>query len=141
VCDSLRVAHEEVEVRTRSRRELVDVTARVTEVVRASGVRSGTCVLHVGHTTAGLFANENADPSVASDILDRLATLVPDRGRYSHLEGNSPAHIMASIVGSSVTVPVVDGEPALGRWQGIFLAEFDGPRARRMLVTVMGARG
>ncbi|HCW51907.1 MAG TPA: hypothetical protein DGR79_07600 [Clostridiales bacterium] len=128
----------EFEVRTRARRQFVDITPQVIEKVQASGVRSGLCVVYVRHTTAGVTVNENADPTVASDILRRLEALAPDDAGYAHLEGNSPAHIMATLVGSSATIPVVDGRLALGRWQGVFLTEFDGPRTRKVSVTVVG---
>ncbi|HCJ10908.1 MAG TPA: hypothetical protein DHW14_07070 [Clostridiales bacterium] len=128
----------EFEVRTRARRQFVDITPQVVEKVQASGVRSGVCVVYIRHTTAGVTVNENADPTVASDILRRLEVLAPDDAGYAHLEGNSPAHVMATLVGSSATIPVVDGRLALGRWQGVFLAEFDGPRTRKVSVTVVG---
>ena len=101
-------------------------------------MQSGTCHVYVPHTTAGLTINENADPDVARDILADLARLVPAEGDYRHAEGNSDAHIKASLVGFSAMVPVVDGRPALGTWQGVYLCEFDGPRRRRVLVGVTG---
>jgi secondary thiamine-phosphate synthase enzyme len=125
-------------LRSREREELVEFTDEVSELVRGSGVREGVCVLFVRHTTAGLTVNENADPDVASDMLLALRTLVPQHGMgFKHGEQNSDAHIKASLVGPSVTVPFADGQLLLGRWQGIFLCEFDGPRRREVVVTVV----
>jgi len=120
-------------IETRSRAELVDVTARVREAVRASGVEDGLCVLYVPHTTAGICVNECADPDVARDILAALGRLVPDSGDYRHEEGNADAHVKAALVGSSLQLLVEKGMPKLGRWQGIFFCEFDGPRGGREL--------
>lgn len=128
----------EIEVQTGTRAQLVDITGKVAAEVERSGVQNGTCVIFVPHTTAGVTINENADPAVARDILVTLSRLVPETGDFRHTEGNSDAHVKASLVGFSVTVPVVRGRPALGTWQGIFLCEFDGPRRRRVLVGVSG---
>lgn len=128
--------HGEFEVNTTSRSQLLDITSRVREVVRGTGVSSGICQVYVPHTTAGVTINEAADPAVAADILEHLEKLVP-RGRYRHREGNADAHIKATLVGFSAALPVVDGDLALGTWQGIFLCEFDGPRRRRVRVTVL----
>lgn len=128
----------QIDVSTDSRSQFVEITGRVADVVEKSGVQSGTCHVYVPHTTAGLTINENADPDVARDILADLARLVPAEGDYRHAEGNSDAHIKASLVGFSAMVPVVDGRPALGTWQGVYLCEFDGPRRRRVLVGVAG---
>jgi secondary thiamine-phosphate synthase enzyme len=116
---------------------LVDITARVQAAVKESGVRSGICVVYVPHTTAGVIINEGYDPDVASDITATLSKLVPAGDRYAHSEGNADAHVKASLVGTSQTIPVEDGRPALGRWQAIFLCEFDGPRERRCTVSVL----
>ena len=128
-----------ISVFTRSREALEEITHRVSEAVRRSGIDDGMCYLFVPHTTAGVVINENADPSVARDILSQFESMVPSKGHYQHLEGNAPAHIKASMVGTSAAVPVAKGRLALGRWQGIFLAEFDGPRERDVVVQVMGA--
>ena len=126
-------------LRSRGREELVEFTAEVSELVRESGVREGACVLYVRHTTAGLTVNENADPDVSSDMLHALRTLVPQHGMgFRHGEENSDAHIKASLVGPSVAVPFADGALLLGRWQGIFLCEFDGPRRREVVVSIIG---
>ena len=119
------------------RADAIDITDRVQEVVRESGVQTGLCQVYVPHTTAGVFINENADPDALSDILARLEALVPWEDGYQHAEGNAAAHIKATLVGSSQSVPVRNGRLALGRWQGIFFAEFDGPRERRFQVTVL----
>ncbi len=126
----------QIELRTHQRKEPVDITSQVAEAVRNSGIQEGLCVVYCPHTTAGLFINENADPSVARDIFDKLDELVPSSGAYHHLEGNADAHIKSSIIGCSLYIPVDGGRLALGRWQGIFFAEFDGPRNRRVIVKV-----
>lgn len=125
-----------LDVRTGSRTEFVDLTAPVQEVVRDSGVSEGLCHVFVPHTTAGVTINENADTSVKADILMVLNKLISDKEPYRHLEGNSPAHIKASLVGPQLTVLVSGGRLLLGTWQGIFFCEFDGPRSRRVHVKV-----
>jgi len=127
-----------IEIRTRTTEEFVDLTAEVGRVVAASGVASGVCVVAVPHTTAGVTVNENADPDVRADLLMTLRRIVPDSLPYTHGEGNSPAHVKASLVGSSTTLIVEGGRLQLGTWQGIFFCEFDGPRPRRVWVQVIG---
>ena len=105
--------------------------------MRASGVTQGICHLFAPHTTAGLTINENADPTVKADILMVLNKVVSDKEPYRHAEGNSPAHIKASLMGSGLTVLIADGRLVLGTWQGIFFCEFDGPRSRRLLVKIV----
>jgi secondary thiamine-phosphate synthase enzyme len=119
---------------TRDRVTLVDVTALVEQALATSGLREGAVVVFCPHTTAGMTINENADPSVRRDLAMALERLVPVDLPFTHLEGNSDAHMKASMMGSSVTVPVEGGRLALGTWQGIYFAEFDGPRRRRLLV-------
>jgi secondary thiamine-phosphate synthase enzyme len=127
-------------LRSREREDLVEFTEEVQELLRGSGVREGVCVLFVRHTTAGLTVNENADPDVPRDMLHCLRTLIPQHGMgFRHGEENSDAHIKASLVGPSVTVPFADGQLLLGRWQGIFLCEFDGPRRREVILQVLSA--
>ena len=126
----------QISVSTRSRSELVDITAEVQRAVAESGVQNGLCHVYVPHTTAGVTINENADPSVREDILMELNKLIPLQDNYQHREGNAAAHIKASIVGSSQTILVQDGRLVLGTWQGIFFCEFDGPRSRRVLARV-----
>ncbi|MDH5174803.1 MAG: secondary thiamine-phosphate synthase enzyme YjbQ [Elusimicrobiota bacterium] len=123
-------------IRTHSRSELMDITGLVRDVVHKSKIENGVCYVFVPHTTAGITINENADPSVRQDILAELNKLVPWQGDYSHLEGNASAHIKASLVGSSETIPVEKGDLVLGTWQGVFFAEFDGPRRREVWVTI-----
>jgi secondary thiamine-phosphate synthase enzyme len=126
-------------LRSREREDLVEFTREVGELVGESRVREGVCVLFVRHTTAGLTVNENADPDVPRDMLHCLRTLIPQHGMgFRHGEENSDAHIKASLVGPSVTVPFADGKLLLGRWQGIFLCEFDGPRSREVVLSILG---
>jgi secondary thiamine-phosphate synthase enzyme len=135
------VAHERIEVRTRATSDTVDVTPRAKALVERAGIRDGICVVAVMHTTAGVFVNENADPDVRKDVLSALARAVPDDAPYAHAEGNGPAHVRSVLVGNSVTIPVRDGSLDLGTWQGIYLAEFDGPRVRSASITVIGDAG
>ena len=126
-----------LKVRSHQREELVEFTAEVRSKLSESGAREGVVVLYVQHTTAGLTVNENADPDVPRDMLHLLRTLIPQHGMgFRHGEENSDAHIKASLVGSSVTIPFKDGELLLGRWQGIFLCEFDGGRERKVIMMV-----
>jgi len=127
----------QLEINTRSTAELVDITAAVQQTVREQGVQSGVCHVFVPHTTAGLTLNENWDPDVRADMLMELDKIVPGRDNYRHAEGNSAAHIKASLMGFSQTVLVEDGCLVLGAWQGVYLAEFDGPRRRRILVKLV----
>jgi secondary thiamine-phosphate synthase enzyme len=128
---------EEFDIRTGTQSELVDITPQVRDVVRKSGVTEGICYLFIPHTTAGLTLNENWDPAVQDDILRALDNLVPRSGSYRHAEGNSAAHIKAMLVGFSATIPIQNAALAPGTWQGVFLAEFDGPRHRRVLVQIL----
>jgi secondary thiamine-phosphate synthase enzyme len=127
-------AMKEIRVSTRSHTDLVDITGEVQKAVADSGVQDGVCYVYVPHTTAAVTINENADPSVREDILMELNKIVPLQDNYKHREGNAAAHIKATIVGSSETIPVERGRLSLGTWQGIFFCEFDGPRSRRVLV-------
>jgi secondary thiamine-phosphate synthase enzyme len=128
------------EVQTRERVVFVDITTQVAAAAAESGVRDGVVVVYVPHTTAGVTINENADPSVRADMKLALERLVPQSLPFTHLEGNADAHVKASLMGSSVTVPLTDGRLQLGTWQGVYFAEFDGPRRRRVLVSVLAAR-
>jgi secondary thiamine-phosphate synthase enzyme len=121
-------------VKTKSRNEFVDITDMVQGVVKEAGIIKGLCFLYVPHTTAGITINEGADPSVQRDIINALTRLVPHELNYSHREGNSDAHIKATIVGNSVNVIIDEGKLVLGTWQAIFFCEFDGPRHRRIAV-------
>jgi secondary thiamine-phosphate synthase enzyme len=119
-------------VPSRRRQELIDITDEVAQAVRRSGIDSGFCLVFVPHTTAGVTINENADPSVRRDVLMVLDRMVPDALPYTHGEGNSPAHVKAGLMGSSVQVVISGGRLKLGTWQGIFFCEFDGPRSRKV---------
>jgi secondary thiamine-phosphate synthase enzyme len=121
----------EIQVRTRAARELVDITGQVAAAAREAG-GDGAWLVFVPHTTAGVTINEGADPAVAEDILMALEAVVPEGQPWKHAEGNSPAHVLATLVGSSVLVAVEDGEVAMGTWQSIFFCEFDGPRSRKV---------
>jgi secondary thiamine-phosphate synthase enzyme len=126
-----------IEVGSQRRRQLVDVTSFVQEAVAASGLEEGVCQVAVPHTTAAVLLNENADPAVGEDILAALAAMVPAVA-WRHAEGNSDAHVLSTLVGHSVTVPISNGELALGRWQAVYLLELDGPRRRELWVTCIG---
>ncbi len=128
---------EEVRISTSKRSELIDVTSRVRSAVAASGADAGICIVYVPHTTAGVTINEGADPAVRRDIVMELDKLVPLEDGYAHLEGNSAAHIKATLTGLSVTLPVAGGQPLLGTWQSVYFCEFDGPRGRRLLISVV----
>ncbi|HDD43335.1 MAG TPA: YjbQ family protein [Candidatus Desulfofervidus auxilii] len=123
-----------ISLNTTKRTQFIDITNKIAEVIRRIGIKNGLCIVYVPHTTAGVTINENADPSVAEDILNILNQIVPWQANYKHLEGNSPAHIKASIIGSSVLVIIENGHLVLGTWQGIFFAEFDGPRSRKVFI-------
>ena len=128
-------------VQTNGRAEMIDITAEVRDAIRASGVKDGIALVHCPHTTAAVVVNENADPDVGRDILAVYERLVPRRGDYRHAEGNSQAHVLSTLAGGGPTLPVEDGRPALGTWQGVFFVELDGPRKREVWVTVVGAGG
>ena len=128
------------DIKTRSRSEMIDITSRVEAVLAEAGVSEGVVTVFVPHTTAGVTINENADPSVRADMKLALERLVPQSLPFTHLEGNADAHVKASLMGSSVSVPLADGRLQLGTWQGVYFAEFDGPRRRRVLVSVLAAR-
>jgi secondary thiamine-phosphate synthase enzyme len=126
-----------LEVRTRQRTEFVDITERVRHLVQQSGGREGLCVVYCPHTTAAVTINENADPDVVHDMLSWLHRAIPrEQAEFRHAEGNSDAHLKASLVGPSVTLLVAKGDLVLGRWQGIYFCEFDGPRTRNVHVSV-----
>jgi len=128
-----------IDVETRTREELIDITGLVQETVDSVRLKNGMCLIVIPHTTAGITINENADPSVRADILLALKKMVPDSLPYVHSEGNSPAHVKASLVGSSLMVMVEHGRLNLGTWQGILFCEFDGPRRRKVWVRTLPA--
>ena len=126
-----------IKVRSNGREEMIDITAQVAEKLRESKASEGVCVLFVRHTTCGLTVNENADPDVQRDILHALRTLIPQHGMdFRHGEQNSDAHLTSSLMGTSVTVPFENGRLLLGRWQGIYLCEFDGAREREIVMMI-----
>lgn len=124
-------------VRTGSRTEFLDLTGQIQAAVQESGVSEGLCHLFVPHTTAALTINENADPNVKADILLVLNKIISDQEPYRHLEGNSPAHIKASLLGPQLTLMVSGGRLVLGTWQGLYFCEFDGPRTRRLHLKIV----
>lgn len=126
----------ELKVKTPERVALVDITGEVTQAVAASTSGDGLCNLFVPHTTASIIISENWDPDVPADMLKQLERMVPREAGYKHAEGNSQSHILSAMLSTSINVPVRDGKLALGRWQGVMLAEFDGPRERSVYVSV-----
>ena len=125
------------QVRTSAQTEFIDITRSVQEAVEKTEMRDGVCLIFIPHTTAAVTINENADPSVVHDIVMALNKIVLSQDQYRHLEGNSPAHIKASLVGCSKTVFVESGKLVLGTWQGIFFCEFDGPRNRKVHIKLV----
>jgi secondary thiamine-phosphate synthase enzyme len=132
------VRHEEISVASTKREQTIDITPRVKAAVTRAKIRDGIVAVTVAHTTAAVFINENADPDVQKDILTALERTVPRDAKYAHAEGNGPAHIKAVLIGNSVTLAIREGEIALGTWQGVYLAELDGPRERTATITVIG---
>ena len=126
-----------LQIKTQARNEARDVTAEVQKIVRAAGVKSGICYLYVPHTTAAVAVNEHDDPEVMADVHTALRKIFPKEGDYKHYEDNADAHIKATLIGASESVPIEDGRLALGRWQGVFFCEFDGPRQRELKVKII----
>ncbi len=126
------------QVKTNERRGFIDITGEVKSFLKDAGITEGLCTVFVPHTTAAVTINEAADPSVQRDIVAELDKIVPFDDGYTHAEGNSAAHIKASLIGASVSIPVSGGELSLGTWQGIFFCEFDGPRRRSVHCVVSG---
>jgi len=127
----------EIKVKTNKRNEMIDITSDIQEIVEDENIKNGIVVVYVPHTTAGITINEGADPSVQRDIITSLKKLIPESGDYHHSEGNSDAHIKASLIGSSVTLIVKEGSLALGTWQHVFFYESDGPRNRRVYLELV----
>jgi len=127
----------EIKVITAQRTEFVEITEPVKDIVEKSKVKDGVCFIYVPHTTAGVFINENADEDVATDIKNTLEKLIPWIDGYKHLEGNAAAHIKSVLTGNNVAIPIKDGKLTLGRWQGIFFAEFDGGRTRKVYIKIL----
>ena len=130
-----------VSLETSQPRQFVDVTARVQAIVQHAAVADGICVVYSPHTTAAVTINENADPDVVADLLRAYTDLLGDEARFRHAEGNSGGHALTSLVGPSVSIPIHNGRLALGRWQAVYLCEFDGPRRRTIQVQVIGDGG
>jgi len=127
----------ELSIRTTKKREMIDLTPRVAEVVARAGLAEGLCNVYVAHATAAIVINENDDPNVCVDTLDALDRLIPGgQWRHDRVDGNAASHIQAAILGPGETIPVLDSKLCLGRWQAVMLVELDGPRERRVLVTV-----
>lgn len=126
-------------ITTRSREEMVDVTTQVRDAVRAGSLRDGICVVYSPHTTCGVTVNEGWDPAVTVDALSHMRELVPEEKSFQHAEGNSDSHIKTILVGTSAAIPVIEGELRLGRWQSVFLCEFDGPRDRELWISLAAA--
>ena len=124
-------------IATRRRQEMINITNLVTADLEAENFKDGLCIVFVTHTTAALTINENADPDVPRDMLAKLTQLVPENDGYHHLEGNSDAHILSTLIGCSLNIPVVNGKMILGIWQGLFFVELDGPRQRRFKVKLL----
>lgn len=127
-----------IQVKTPSRTSSVDITKEVEKILSESGIKDGIITVFIPHTTCGVMINENWDPTVQKDIHETLSRIIPHRGNYSHTEGNADAHIKTAIVGSSVSLPIENGNLPWGTWQGIFLVEFDGPRTRKVIVKIIG---
>ena len=132
------VHHETCDLTTKAKVSTTDITARVRAVVARAKIMDGICLIASLHTTAGVFVNENADPNVQRDLISHLGKLVPRDEDFRHDEGNSDAHIKAVLTGNDVALSVRDGELVLGTWQGIYFADYDGPRERHATVTVIG---
>ena len=129
---------EKIDVRTQERQGFYDITSQLQTFVRERGVKDGVCYVFCPHTTAGLTLNENWDPDVRHDMDLALNAISPDRPNFRHGEGNSPAHVKSSLIGASEVIFIEEGRLVLGRWQGVYLAEFDGPRGRRVWVKILG---
>jgi len=132
------IVYEELRVKTPKREVLLDITSNIKKLVKNSGIREGVCRIFVPHTTAAITINENADPAVMKDIVTYFKKLIPQVSGFSHMEGNSDAHIKTTLTGSSLDVLIHDGKLILGTWQGIMLAEYDGPRNRKVYVQIQG---
>lgn len=127
----------QITINTTERSQLLDITDQIAKVIKENTGKFNVVMISVPHTTAGMLINECADPSVGEDILEYMKKLVPESHQYMHSEGNSDAHIKATLIGNSVFVPLEKGKLVLGQWQGIFLAEFDGPRTRKVFITFL----
>lgn len=129
-----------IDVKTTKVQQYINITRDVRNAVSESGIKNGEVLIFCPHTTAAITINESADPDVVHDIINHLEKIIPTKGNYNHMEGNSHAHIKSSLVGCSERVIIQNGELVLGTWQGIFFCEFDGPRSRRVHIKVSGDR-
>ena len=132
------IIFEELKVKTPKREVLINISNEISKIVKKSNVKEGVCRIFVPHTTAGVTINENADPAVMKDIISYLNKLIPQRSEFSHMEGNSDAHIKSSLTGPSLDIIIHNGMLVLGTWQGIMFAEYDGPRHRKVYVQIQG---
>ncbi len=130
----------EFKVQTNSQSELINITSLVQSVINEKKAQSGICIIFTLHTTAAITINENADPDVSRDILSSLERAFPQNAKYRHREGNSPAHVKSSLVGASEVVLIEGGQLVLGTWQSIFFCEFDGPRSRKVLISIIESK-
>lgn len=130
---------EKFRISTNKKNEIIDITEKISQIIKSSGIDKGMCIIYAPHATAGILVNENNDPSVCTDILNQLEKIAPEKASYEHdrVDKNAPAHIKASIIGPSEVVIVEDGKLSLGTWQGIALAEFDGPKTRTVLIKII----
>lgn len=126
-----------INIKTSKRIEMIDITSRIAQLITDNNISEGICSIFIPHTTAGITINENADPTVTRDILTTLNKIIPHQGDYMHIEGNSDAHIKASLMGSSQVILIQNNKLMLGTWQGIYFCEFDGPRNRKIWVKFM----
>jgi secondary thiamine-phosphate synthase enzyme len=130
---------EKLSVQSKERTEIIDITREVQSFVHNSGIKNGVCYIFIPHTTAGITINENADPDVKSDMLMEVNKVIPFHDSYRHMEGNSAAHIKASLFGNSEVVFISNGQLQLGTWQGVFFCEFDGPRSRQVWLNIINS--
>lgn len=131
------MAIELVPVNSKSATEMIDISYEIKNIVKKSGIKEGACLIYSPHTTAGLTINENADPDVKTDMIREINKIVPFDDNYQHFEGNSAAHIKATFTGFHLMVPIHNGQLTLGTWQGIYFCEFDGPRSRKVQVSIL----
>jgi len=132
------IIFKKLDVKTPEREILLDITGKIKNLVKESKILEGTCCIFVPHTTAGITINENADPSVKKDIIQHLKKLIPKNANFSHMEGNSDAHVKSTLTGPSLTLLIHESKLILGTWQGIMFAEYDGPRNRKVYVQIQG---
>ncbi|MFX1498109.1 MAG: secondary thiamine-phosphate synthase enzyme YjbQ [Promethearchaeota archaeon] len=132
------ITFEEFRIKTQKREELINITNEINKILKSTGIKEGVCRIFVPHTTAGITINENADPAVMRDIIAFLSKLIPQSSSFSHMEGNSDAHIKSSLTGPSLDIIIHNGNLILGTWQGCYFAEFDGPRNRKIYIQIQG---